>query len=88
MDESTDRMVDALNRIADEIAAHLAWMREQKTKEDAQRTQLPPNDYTPSPLLAGRWPRRDGNTYPPVQKSFEREGYAEFERGNTQTGDL
>lgn len=58
-------LVQVLNRIADEIAEHLLWMREQ----DAKRTKIPPVEYKPSPLLAGQWPRRDGNIYGNVAKT-------------------
>lgn len=61
-EQDTQALVQALNRIADQIAAHLLWMREQKAAEDVNRTKLPPNDYRPK-MLNGQWPRRDGNVY-------------------------
>lgn len=65
-----------LNRIADEITAHLAWMRKRDEQLMAQRqTFMPPLDYAPSEpaknagarFVAGR-PVRDGDTYGIVER--------------------
>lgn len=66
MDEGTDRLVAELRRLTDQIAEYVA-LKKQEREEKRTGARLPPVDYRPSPLLAGRWPQRDGNTYSPVQ---------------------